>query len=263
MTELNSIIRYFENAVPNAMKMDFDNVGFLVGDSNTRLSKVLVSLDVTDDVIDEAIDSGAQLILAHHPMFFQLKSVTNHTPEGKKIVKLLRHGIAAICLHTNLDSVDNGVNDALLDALGLTRIAILEPVQCLPDGREYGCGRVGVLEKETDMNTFLAAVKLALSGNGLRYHDAGVPIKKVAICGGSGGSMIGDALRHGCDTLVTADIKYDQFLTAKECGLNLIDADHFCTENVVVPVLVNMLTEAFPELEVEISKVHCQTAQFF
>ncbi len=75
--------------------------------------------------------------------------------------------------------------------------------------------------------------------------------------------MIADALRHGCDTLVTADIKYDQFLTARECGLNLIDADHYCTENVVVPVLADMLKSRFPALEVAVSRRHRQTAQFF
>lgn len=113
------------------------------------------------------------------------------------------------------------------------------------------------------MPHFLGKVKDALSANGLRYHDAKIPVKRVAVCGGSGGSMLGDAVARGCDTLVTADVKYDQFLFAREEGINLIDADHFCTENVVVPVLADMLGEAFPELDVHISKRHCQTACFF
>ena len=94
-------------------------------------------------------------------------------------------------------------------------------------------------------------------------YDAGKPVSKVAVCGGSGGSMIADVLRHGCDTYVTADVKYDQFLTAKECGLNIIDGDHFCTENVVIPVLENMIKTRFSELEVFVSMKHKQTAQFF
>jgi len=262
MAKLSDIVSFFESTVPNSMKMDFDNVGFLVGDSETEVTKVIVSLDITDNVIDEAVRTGAQLILSHHPLFFSLKSVTDKTPEGRKIVKLLNNKIGAICLHTNLDSVDKGVNDALLEVLGLKRIAILENEQQLPDGRIYGCGRVGYLETPTDMCSFLETVKSALKSNGLRYHDAGVPVKKVAVCGGSGGSMIADALRHGCDTLVTADIKYDQFLTAMESGINLIDADHYCTENVVVPVLAEMLKTAFPGLGVKISQVHQQTAKF-
>jgi len=263
MTRLREIVAYFEAAVPNAMKMDFDNMGFLAGDSSREIDKVLVALDITDEVIDEAIAFGAALIVSHHPLFFQLKTVTDQTPEGAKLVKMLANGLAAICLHTSLDSVDGGVNDALLSALGLRRLSILEPEMALPDGRVYGCGRVGELPAAMDMPAFLVHVKTALKGNGLRYHDAGRPVRKVAVCGGSGGSMIADALRRGCDTLVTADVKYDQFLTAKECKLNLIDADHYCTENVVVPVLAEMLTARFPELAVAVSRRHRQTAQFF
>lgn len=262
MPKLAQIVDFFAETVPNEMKMDFDNVGFLVGDSESNVTRVLVSLDITGEVISEAIELGAQLIVSHHPMFFQLKSVTNATPEGRKIVELISNGIAAICLHTNLDCVDGGVNDALLKSLGIIRDAILEPEQQLPDGRVYGCGRVGNLPECTDMPQFLEKVKAALSSNGLRYHDSGAPVKRVAVCGGSGGSMIGDALRHGCDTLVTADVKYDQFLAAKECGLNLIDADHYCTENVVTPVIENILKTRFPELQISISSRHCQCAKF-
>jgi dinuclear metal center YbgI/SA1388 family protein len=262
MTKLSEIVAYFEAAVPNAMKMDFDNVGFLVGDGGREIKKALVALDITDEVIDEAAACGAGLIVSHHPLFFQLKTVTDQTPEGRKIIKLLAGNMAAICLHTNLDSVDGGVNDALLATLGLRRLAILEPEMTLPDGRVYGCGRVGELPETVDMPAFLQKVKTSLQSNGLRYHDAGRSVRKVAVCGGSGGSMIGDALRHGCDTLLTADIKYDQFLTAKECGLNLIDADHYSTENVGVPGLAEMLAARFPALEVAISRCHRQTAQF-
>lgn len=263
MLKIYNIVSYFEETVPNAMKMDFDNVGFLVGNSENSVSRVLVALDITDDVIDEAIRICAELIVSHHPMFFSLKSVTDQTAEGSKIVKLLSNNISAICLHTNLDSVVGGVNDELITMLGASSDGILEHSQSLEDGREYGCGRYGMLECEVAMPEFLAHVKTVLATNGLRYHDAGRPVHKLAVCGGSGGSMLADALRNGCDTYVTADVKYDQFLTAKEVGLNLIDADHFCTENVVVPVLVEMLKADFPELIVETAKTHGQCAQFY
>ncbi|MGE4353553.1 MAG: Nif3-like dinuclear metal center hexameric protein [Oscillospiraceae bacterium] len=263
MVKTAEIIQFFEKAVPNEMKMDFDNVGFLVGDSQRDVDSALVSLDITDEVVSEAIALGAGLIVSHHPMFFQLKSVTDATPEGRKIVKLLRANISAICLHTSLDSVQGGVNDALIKTLGCSNLGILEPEQELPDGRVYGCGRFGELPEAKRMAGFLEKVKTALRSNGLRYYDAGVPVKRIAVCGGSGGSMIADAVLRGCDTYVTADIKYDQFLTAKELGLNIIDADHFCTENVVVPVIAGMLNRNFPKLDVKISAKHTQCIKFY
>lgn len=262
MYKVAQIAEYFEQKVPNEMKMDFDNVGFLAGSGDWEVSRALVALDITSDVIDEAKELGAQLILSHHPMFFQLKTATDRTVEGARLVRLLSAGIAAICLHTNLDCAPGGVNDALMQRLGIESHGILEPEKTLPNGTAYGCGRWGELEEAQSMESFLAKVKSSLGCNGLRYHDAGIPVRRVAVCGGSGGSMIGDARRHGCDTLVTADVKYDQFLAAREQGLNLIDADHFCTENVVTPVLAAMLKSAFPQIEISLSR-HGQTARFF
>jgi len=112
------------------------------------------------------------------------------------------------------------------------------------------------------MDWFMTTIKSALDGNGLRYHDAGRPVSRVAVCGGSGGNYLELAAQMGCDTYVTSDVKYDTFLDAKSMGINIIDADHFCTENVVIPVLEGWLKKEFPEIEIIISK-HKQTAQFF
>ncbi|MCC8356324.1 MAG: Nif3-like dinuclear metal center hexameric protein [Oscillospiraceae bacterium] len=165
------------------------------------------------------------------------------------------HRIAAICMHTNLDAAAGGVNDALMTALGGRVTGQLAPAS--------GIGRIGELAGERSLADFLPLVKSALSSNGLRYHDAGRPVKNLAVCGGSGGGEIDLAYQAGCDTYVTADVKYDQFLEAKHLGLNLIDADHFCTENVVVPVLADWIREAFPSLEVHIAQSHGQTARFY
>ena len=103
----------------------------------------------------------------------------------------------------------------------------------------------------------------SLKANGLRYHYAGTPVYRVALCGGSGGEFIEQAIKLGCDTLVTADVKYDRFLAARELNLNLIDADHFSTENVIVPVLAEMLKKGFPEIEAIVSSSHCASAKFY
>lgn len=262
MVTVLDVYKRLEAFAPLEMKMDFDNPGFLVGRGDMPVDRILVSLDITDDVIAEAEHTGAQLIVSHHPLFFSLKSVTDGDGIGRKIISLVSNGIAAICMHTNLDAAKGGVNDALADALGLRDTEILNVEGVNGAGEEYSYGRAGFLPEPTDMAVFLERVKAALSSNGLRYHDAGRPVYKVASVGGSGGSMLGFAAAKGCDTFVTSDIKYDVFLTAKELGMNLIDADHFCTENTVVPVIADVIREAFPDTDVLISERHCQTAHF-
>lgn len=254
MITIKEVFDFLAGKAPVETALGFDNVGLLVGRQNREVHRVLVALDITDEVIQEAIAMKAELIVSHHPLFFQLKGVTAQEWTQERVLTLAENHIAAICMHTNLDAARGGVNDALMGTLGATVTGDLS---------DDHIGRFGFLDAPATMQDFLLRVKMALHGNGLRYHDAGLPVQKLAVCGGSGGSEIELAYAKGCDTYVTADIKYDQFLLAKHLGLNLIDADHFCTENVVVPVLQSWLQEMFPALDVQISSVHVQTAQFF
>jgi len=263
MARVYEIRDFFDSIAPFSTKLDFDNVGLLVGREQTEVHQVLVALDITDQVVEEAVELGAQLVVSHHPLFFQLKTIVDSDRTGRKIIRLLENGISAICLHTNMDAAAGGVNDALMQALGARAWDLLQAEGTLPDGRPYGISRKGELPAPLTMAEFLKRTKEALRVNGLRYHDAGRPVQRVACCGGSGGSEVGLAFRAGCDTYVTADIKYDQFLEAKELGLNLIDADHFCTENLVVPAMARRLRERFPVTEVAVSALHRQTAQFY
>lgn len=264
MAKVSEIRDFFNTKAPFYMKLDFDNIGLLVGFANAEVTKVLVALDITDQVIEEAAASGAQLIVSHHPVIFEaLKRVTDDDVKGRKLIRMLTNGISGICLHTNMDTAEGGVNDALMTALGGKVTGLLSPHGCHPDGTPYGVSRVGELDAPTDFDAFLKTVKTNLRANGLRYVSAGRSVYKIACCGGAGGGDMLKAFEAGCDTYVTADLKYDQFLLAGDIGLNLIDADHFCTENVVVPVMAEMLESAFPEIEVRISEAHKQTIQFY
>lgn len=254
MASVGDILAFLDEKAPMAQKMEFDNVGLLVGRSERTVTRLVTALDVTEQVIEEAASLGAELIVSHHPIFFELKAVTSADQNGRLALALAEKGISAICMHTNLDAAPGGVNDALMTALGGAATDVLEP--------DTGIGRVGRLPQPMAFSAFLSFVKSALHCNGLRYHDAGRPVERLAVCGGSGGGEIGLAADAGCDTYVTADVKYHQFLEAAQRGLNLIDADHFCTENVVVPVLAGWLRERFPMLDVRISQTHRQTAQF-
>lgn len=262
MATVNNIFAFFEEQVPTSMKMDHDNPGFLAGDGDSTVTKVLLALDITAAVIEEAAAWGAQLILSHHPMFFETSNVSTQTLTGKRLVALLGQGISAICLHTNLDSVPGGVNDALMGALGARTEGVLSPAGTTADGKVYGLGRYGTVEEQT-LEDFLPRCRAALNANGLRYVSGGKPVQHIAVCGGSGGSLLPDAAKLGCDTLVTGDVKHNMFLDARELGINLIDAGHFSTENVVIPVLEQMLHNAFPAIETRISQVHHQPEQFY
>lgn len=255
MPTVGELYAVLAEKAPPALKLDFDNVGLLVGRSDRAVKKAVAALDITDDVIAEAVCEKAELIVSHHPLFFELRSVTDATWTGERALTLAENKIAAICMHTNLDAARGGVNDALLAALGVDYTGELD--------ERSRIGRVGELPETVSLADFLPTVKSALRSNGLRYHDAGRPVHRVAVCGGSGGGEIALAQAAGCDTYVTADIKYDPFLEAKHLGINLIDADHFCTENVVIPVLRDWICEAFPDVEVIISRTHGQTAQFY
>ena len=234
---------------PLELQMGFDNSGFLFGWEYAEVSKVLLALDITPAVVDEAIELGAELIVSHHPLIFSpLKSVTD-----EKLLKLAANNISVISMHTNLDIAKGGVNDVLMAALGASADAPLD---------EQNCGRIGTMPEAMGMESFLALCKEVLKTNGLRYYNSGKPVKKLAVMGGSGGDSVETAFRLGCDTYLTADIKYHQFLQAAELGINLIDGDHFCTENLVIPALADKLRESINDVLFIVSKSHRQIISF-
>ncbi|NLB29628.1 MAG: Nif3-like dinuclear metal center hexameric protein, partial [Clostridiales bacterium] len=204
---------------PADEKMDIDNVGLLAGDSLRKVDSILGSLDITSEVIKEAVDTGVDLIVSHHPLLFSEKSITDTTLTGKLILSLLSNKISAICMHTNLDAARGGVNDALARACGLSGVQILCDEGHYSDGTAYSYGRIGRLDPEVPLRDYLSMLKSALKTKGLRYHNSGKAVSKVAVVGGSGGSYLERAFGLGCDTLVTADVKYDVFLAAREIGI--------------------------------------------
>ena len=257
MTTVAEILKYVETLAPRSMKMEWDNVGLLCGSKNTEVTKVLVALDPFEAVCHEAAQIGAQLIVTHHPLIFRpQKAVTDETSIGRSIMFLCREGISAINAHTNLDQVPGGVNDVLAAKLGLQNVEILNPV----DG--VGLLRCGAVEEQS-MDTFLATVKHSLGCDGLRYVNSSNCVRKVAVGGGSCADEMMEAFAAGCDTFVTADVKYNQFWDAYDLGLNLIDAGHFHTENPVVAVLAEKIAAAFPEIEVKISETHTDCMKYY
>lgn len=259
MAAVKDVFEFLDSIAAFDTQMDFDNAGFLVGRSDRQVKRLLVSLDITEEVAEEAGALGAELIVSHHPVIFHpARSITDRDPVGRTLLALTEKGIAAICAHTNLDASVGGVNDALAARLGLSDTVVLEPSGTDRLGRPIGIGRAGSAAADAPTSTaeYAAFVKLALGANGVRYVDAGRPVRRVAVGGGACGDMGHLALALGCDTFVTSDVKYNQFLDARDMGLNLIDAGHYPTENVICPILADALREAFPELEITLTKRH-------
>ena len=254
MTKIKDIYSALCEMAPLSLQMDFDNAGFQIGRKEGDVSRVLLALDVTDTVAAEASELGAELIVSHHPLLFHpARSITDEDPAMERILRLAEKRIAVISMHTNLDIAEGGVNDVLMAALGVQTEAALD---------EDGCGRIGVLDAKLSMQEFLPRVKEALSCNGLRYVDAGKSVYRVAVMGGSGADSIDRAAALGCDTYVTADIKYHQFQRALDLGLNLIDADHFSTENPVIPALFELLRARHGDVQFLVSELHHPIIRF-
>lgn len=262
MATVADILTFVETIAPRSMKMDWDNVGLNVGRRDKEVKKILVALDPFSHVCQEAKDWGADLLVTHHVLIFRPGFVTDATAQGRNTLFLIENGIAHINAHTNLDLAPGGVNDCLAAALELENVTLINPMGMDAEGREWGLLRSGYVSEQA-LSDFLGHVKSRLGCLGLRYVDAGKPVRKVAVGGGSCCSEMMEAVDAGCDTLVTSDAKYNDFWDAKDLGLNLIDAGHFYTENPVIPYLAGKIAAAFPEVEVKISKTHSDCMKFY
>ena len=256
MTTVADILNFIETIAPSSMKEDWDNVGLNCGHRDRPVTKILVALDPFTHVCKEAKNIGADLLVTHHALIWKPGFITDANTQGRNTLFLIENGIAHINAHTNLDITPGGVNDVLAEKLGLENVQIINPKDGIGLMR---CGEV----TEQPLEGFLATVKENLSCEGLRYVDGGKPVRKVAVGGGSCAGGMMEVLSAGCDTFVTADIKYNQFWDAHDLGMNLIDAGHFHTENPVVAVLAKKIAAAFPEIQVEISKTHTDCMKYY
>ena len=262
MTTTGDILRFIHTIAPPYMKEEWDHVGLNCGRLDRQVRHVLVALDPFENVCREAKQIGADLLVTHHALLWDPGFITDETAQGRNALYLIENRIGHNNAHTNLDCAPGGVNDQLAQLLGLHDIRVIQPKGTDDEGREYGLLRMGQLDT-MDLTDFLSLVKHRLGCQGLKYVDGGRPVRTVAVGGGSCAGALPDALLAGCDTFVTADVKYNQFFDARDLGINLIDAGHFHTENPVVGYLAAQIGAAFPEIQVTISQKHTDCANFF
>ena len=261
MATVKDILNFVQSLAPTYMKESWDKVGLNCGHLDAPVTKILIALDPFANVCQEAKEVGAELLVTHHALIWQPGFVTDETAWGKNTLYLIENGIAHINAHTNLDCAPGGVNDTLAKTLGLSGIQVISPAGIDAEGRDYGLLRQGEIAEQS-LEQFMATVKEKLGCQGLRYVSSGKPVSKVAVGGGACAGFIGQAANAGCDTFVTADVRYNQFWDAQDMGINLIDAGHFHTENPVCQVLYDAISAAFPEISVIISKKHRDTMNF-
>ena len=246
MTTVKDVLRAMEQLAPLALALPDDHIGLLAGDSRAAVTKIIVALDASLAVIDEAVAAGAELLVVHHPVMRGLDAVNESSYDAARVLKLLNNNIACIAMHTNLDACDDGVNDLLAQRCGLVDPVILDAGTRL--------GRVGTVPGAPSPRDYAAQVAAALDCKTLRFCAGSRPVRKAAV--GSGNSTDGYALvvAAGCDAFVTGDVKYHLWLEAKESGMTLIDAGHFETEVIVCQPVHDYLTRQFPALDVRMSR---------
>lgn len=236
------VVDMLERLAPGRLAEDWDNPGLLVGSLQQEVKRVYVCLDVSLPAAEEAAARGAELIVAHHPMIFRgIRHVRTDLYDGRLLQLLLSRNIAVYAAHTNLDIARGGVNDVLAAAVGLEGLEGLQPAEGEPDA---AIGRVGRLPEKKSLEEFARQVRKALGVEHLRVvRGNGRPVRKVALCGGSGADFIGRAACAGADVYLTGDVKYHDAQKAVRQGISLIDAGHFATEFPVVGMLAKYLRQ--------------------
>ena len=237
MSTVFDLYSAIDQFAPFSLSMDFDNTGILVGDRHQPVSKVLLALDCTMDVVNYAKEIGAQLIITHHPVIFHPIKRVN---EDSVVYHLIRSQIAV-----NLDIAEGGFNDVLAQAVGLQNISGLELLD--PAAQSY-LGRIGTLSNSISASEFAALVKESLHARSVKFADAGNKIQKVALCSGSGADCLESALAVGADALLTSEVKQHEYLNAAAAGISIFDAGHFDTEDIVIETLKEKLAGIFPEI---------------
>lgn len=235
--KVKDIIGNLEKKYPKANAESWDNVGLIVGKLNQEVRKVQVSLDATNEAIENAIKNNADLIITHHPMIFKpVKTITTMDNLGRKIIKLIENNKSLYAMHTNLDSSKDGLNDYILNLLEVENSKIIDVNEF---DNEVGIGRLYTLSKEMNIDEYATFVKNSLKIKNIRIisENREKIIKKVALINGSGMSYWRKVKSLGADLFITGDIGYHDALDAKEAGINVFDIGHFESENCFVELL--------------------------
>ena len=236
---LREVTSILEEWAPLEYQESYDNSGLIVGDPNIEITGALLTLDSTEEVVEEAIKKGANLIIAHHPILFGgIKQLNGKNYVERTIIKAIKNDIAIYAFHTNLDAVINGVNSKISDKLSLINRSILKKRK---ENNKVGSGMIGDLKTPMQELEFLNFIKKEFKAGSLRYTNIlNKDVLRVAVCGGSGSFLLEDAIKEGADVFVTSDFKYHQYFDA-ENKIVIADIGHYeaeiCTQELIYEYL--------------------------
>jgi dinuclear metal center YbgI/SA1388 family protein len=242
--KIGELVNELNKRIPLNLAESWDNPGIIVGDFNSELTGAVVSLDYHEKVYAFAKEKNINFIFTHHPLIFNsLKKIDTSNFIGKTLFELIRNDISLYAAHTNLDSMPGGVNDVLADKLGLINTFPIEKI--IWDGSgEAGMGRIGELERPIKLIKFSEKIKEILKIDIIQVTgDKNQIVKKIAVCGGSGGRIASKAADLGCQVLVTGDVGYHSAQDALRAGISVIDATHYATEVIILDKMKEILEE--------------------
>ncbi len=232
--------------IPEKLRCDWDNDGIMCcSDSSAEVNSVLITLDVTEEIVDYAIERGFDLIISHHPLIFKsLGRLTEENHISRKAIKLISNNVSVFSFHTRADKVCGGVNDILARKIGLTDITSF--------GDDL-LGRIGTLPEEMTIEDFCYTVKESIGSDCVRYADAYNPVKRVALVGGDGKDYVNAALAAGADTYISGRISYNIMEEASDMGINLVEAGHYHTEFPVTDFFAKLVSAIDGNITIEIA----------
>ncbi|MBT5615200.1 MAG: Nif3-like dinuclear metal center hexameric protein [Flavobacteriales bacterium] len=256
------VTNFLEQYAPLEYQETYDNCGLIIGDANAEIKGVLITLDCIESVIDEAIATGCNLIVAHHPIIFSgLKKLNGSNYIERTVIKAIKNDIAIYAIHTNLDNMHNGVSAKIAEKLGLENCKVLAPKSDLIN-KQVGSGIIGELKTAVNTEQFLMDIKENMQTDCVRYTPiVNQEIKRVAVCGGSGSFLLKNAIEAKVDIFITADFKYHEFFDA-ENHIIIADIGHYESEQFTKELIYDLLTKNFTKFAVRLSKVNTNPIKY-
>ena len=248
MTKVSDVIAAIEKVAPLKFQDEWDNSGLQVGFASDPVRGVLVCLDVTEEIVDEAVRRGCTMIVSHHPLLFHsLRQVSDSTYQQRCVARAIKEGIAIYSAHTSLDNARGGVNFKIAELIGLQDLRWLEPKP------ECGSGLIGSLPAPEQPEAFLERLQNTFKVKALRHSEPGSkPISKVALCGGAGAFLMGKAIQEGADCFISGEFHYHDYFDTE--GMMLVELGHYQSEQFTKDLLRDILRRALPDLRVEMTQ---------